>query len=140
MPGKHTFEYRLYPHAGGWERGKVARTAYEQNVPLMPVQSFGASRGMRPVQGLLTVTSDALVLAALKRSEDGRSVIVRLSNPTRKTIEADVESPLGIRAASLCTMAEKRGRTLRVFAKKRVRIEAGPKKVVTLRLNIANRK
>ncbi len=140
MPGEHTFEYCLFPHAGTWERGKVARTAYEQNIPLMPVQTFGGNDGMRPVQGLLTVTSDTLILSALKQSEDGRSVIVRLSNPSRKTVGTDVESPLGIRTASLCTMAEERAASLRVIAKKRVRIEVGPKKVVTLRLNMANRK
>ena len=72
--GHHTFSYVILPHAGDAVTAGINRAALEYNVPLTRVAedlSFAH-------------TFDGLYLQAMKLSEDGRSLILRLSEQDGK--------------------------------------------------------
>lgn len=75
--GLHEYRFRLVPHAGEWESGRVAKQAWELNVPLIAhVES--AHPGKRPAQAsLLGTESENVLLNVIKQSEDGEDLIIR---------------------------------------------------------------
>jgi len=77
-PGKHTFEYALVPHQGGWESAYAQAHAF--NAPLRAVPVC-ASDGPLPLS-LSFVESDPseFVITAIKQAEDGDGLIVRGCN------------------------------------------------------------
>ncbi|MFQ3660869.1 MAG: glycosyl hydrolase-related protein [Chloroflexaceae bacterium] len=106
--GEHRYDLALLPHAGGWEavlpeaqryrapiylrRGDEHEgytphetwpddePALHQGGPLLLLDR--CRRGELPPElGLLTLTSERLVLSAVKRSESGEALIVRCFNP-----------------------------------------------------------
>ncbi len=78
--GRHEFCYQILPHDGGPVEAGVNRFAFEQNIPLR--RPALPEEEPAEIQTLLRDLSDAgarLWLQALKPSEDGSCVIVRLS-------------------------------------------------------------
>jgi len=76
--GEHKFTYSLLPHRGDFRRGEVVEQAYALNVPLLAVATK-ATRGDLPSKAaFFEVDRPGVVGEAIKRSEDGSSVIVRL--------------------------------------------------------------
>ena len=72
-------EYQILPHAGGPVEAGVERFALEQNVPLRrPALPAERPEPLRRLLADLAQADDNLALQAMKRSEDGTAVIVRL--------------------------------------------------------------
>ena len=71
--GHHDFCYTIIPHSGDAVEAQVNKTAMEYNVPLCKsnVTVPAALRG--------TLNNCGLYLQAMKRSEDGQYLILRLS-------------------------------------------------------------
>lgn len=67
-----TFTYSIYPHVGDWKEAGVLRRAYELNVPLRVVN------GKRGSRSFLKMNADNLMLEAVKPSENGEDIILRL--------------------------------------------------------------
>lgn len=134
-PGINTFEYALYPHAGNWEKAGVNDMAFRFNVPMTVVQRFGAGVELPPTVSLVGVESGKLMLSAVKRSEDGRGLIVRIFNPTARQVVSAVRFGFPVKRVDECTMGEKAVKRLR--GARSVRVVAGPKKVVTLKVTTA---
>ncbi len=72
--GEHKFTYALYPHAGSWQSAHTVRRGYELNLPLQvmicpPLEVTGITP-LAPVGCLLDLSSENLVLMALKQSEN----------------------------------------------------------------------
>ena len=74
--GEHRFTYSLFPHPGDWTEGGVAREAFALNSPLIVVEGGAPSE-----QGFVTAEGVELALGSLKRTQDGRGVILRLYEP-----------------------------------------------------------
>lgn len=70
--GKHSFTYALYPHDGDFVEGKVVQEAWKLNNPLRIL--LGKMEG----PPLFTLEGQHVVMDAIKRSEDGLHVILRL--------------------------------------------------------------
>ena len=69
--GVHSFTYSVFPHHGDWRTGGVEIEAEAASSPLyLTKASDGESSFMK--------TDDNIFVSAVKRSEDGRSIIVRL--------------------------------------------------------------
>lgn len=81
----------------------------------------------------LGVKSEAVVLSALKRSEDGKQWIVRLYNPTSLQQEASVQVGAGIAKVSQLRLDELPVKELAVCSGK-VALKIAPKQIVTLGL------
>ncbi|HEV2528544.1 MAG TPA: glycoside hydrolase family 38 C-terminal domain-containing protein [Thermomicrobiales bacterium] len=79
--GHHAFRYAILPHAGTCATGGVANAAIAFNSPLITGPA-AAHAGDVPTDWTLLVASGIPVtLGALKRSEDGDDLIVRIHEP-----------------------------------------------------------
>ena len=85
--------------------------------------------------GLLSVTPSNAVVSALKRSENGTALVLRLFNPTEKSVAAEVKTHAKIRAAHLLTLEERPVKKL-ASAAKSVKVSLAPKKIVTVKLDM----
>ena len=72
--GTHDFCYLIMPHSGSFLEAQINRRALEYNVPLLAADSFRLSVKL----------PDALILQAVKLSEDGKKIIFRLSEQDGK--------------------------------------------------------
>jgi alpha-mannosidase len=82
--GPHTLTYALYPHAGDWRGAHTPREALDLNSPLLAQAGRLELRAAPHLGGL------PLMLSALKRSEDGQSLILRVYEPAGQRGEATV--------------------------------------------------
>lgn len=134
-PGEHEFRYSIYPHAGSWAKAEVYGEVERLSVPLEIAQA-GPHGGDLPQRlGLLSVTPSNAVVSALKRSEDGTALVLRLFNPTEKSVAAEVKTHAKIRAAHLLTLEERPVEKL-ASAAKSVKVSLAPKKIVTVKLDM----
>ncbi|MEM9487253.1 MAG: alpha-mannosidase, partial [Cyanobacteria bacterium P01_F01_bin.116] len=70
--GHHHFTYAIYPHAGTWQTARTPHHAQELNIPLRPhitQSAVAGASGASTSQSFLSVSSENLILSALKPSE-----------------------------------------------------------------------
>ena len=92
--GRLEFHYAIQPIAGDWKKHGLVRAAADFMTPIRAILSASQRKGS------LTNASDYLLLdvkpasaagnlgvSCIKKSEDGKSVIIRLWNPTREKIQ-----------------------------------------------------
>jgi alpha-mannosidase len=86
--GHHEILLALYPHAGDWRQAGSVRRGYELNNPLIARQ-VEPHAGERPARwGFVEALPDNIIVTAVKRSEDGNDLIVRLYECTGKATRA----------------------------------------------------
>lgn len=84
-PGRHTFDYALIPHAGGWQEAFAEARRFGLPMRARPA----AGQGTLPPQGsLLEVRPSSVRVSAVKFAEDGSGVIVRLYNIDDRPVRA----------------------------------------------------
>ncbi|MEW6752388.1 MAG: glycoside hydrolase family 38 C-terminal domain-containing protein [Candidatus Latescibacterota bacterium] len=89
--GEHVIEYSLMPHGKGWQVGDSMAAGEEHNLPVT-VTSCDFQPGSLPVSlSLLRCRSRNVRLVALKQSQDGRDLIVRLVEVEGRRTMAEVE-------------------------------------------------
>jgi alpha-mannosidase len=71
------FDYALVPHAGTWQEARVYRAGLDFNNPLIARQASAHVGELPPRWGLVEISSEHVVLSALKPSRDG-DVAVRV--------------------------------------------------------------
>jgi len=130
------YEYALVPHAGNWERGRVYDEAMALNAPpaVFEVSSNATSRGDLPPTGsFFAIEPAGLVLSCFKKAEDRDTYIVRLFNPTGKTVSGSVRVPETVKKAWLTDLDEQR---IKAVSCKQgvVPVSAAPHKIVTLEI------
>jgi alpha-mannosidase len=108
--GEHTFNYSIYPHAGGWREGKVPFQAYAFNSPLLAMQElehaspqeiWGAKKGGLPDSySFIKTDSDHVVLYALKQMEGfyDRDAIARFVECEGREGDVTIHLPRHVRA------------------------------------------
>ena len=107
--GATVFRFVLRPH-GGRDRAEASRFATGFSQPLLATRARGVKPADRP---LLTVEPDDVVVTALKPSDDGRALIVRLFGASDKTRTASLQWG-GVRpkAVFLSDTSERAGRRI----------------------------
>ena len=70
--GKHEFTYSLLPHRGDFVEGKVVESAYRLNNPADVVKGEARMAG-----SFFTLDNSQVEVDAVKRSEDGKYLVVR---------------------------------------------------------------
>jgi len=93
----HEFSYALLPHKGDHVEGGVVRAAYEFNVKPGEIKASGD--GSCQELSTVSVDSPAVVVEAVKASEDGKAVVVRLYEATRASVKTKLS--FGFQAASV---------------------------------------
>ena len=101
--GQFDYQYALYPHSGDWDTGNVLQTAYQHKFDMRAILGV-------PIKGKLPSTgsffeiepADKLMVSALKQSEDGQGVVLRVWNTSSETLNAVIRTMLPVtRAAKL---------------------------------------
>lgn len=78
--GHHNFCYEILPHAGNHIEARINQRAYEYNIPIRrSALTTGVSSALEELLQELAVEKGGLYLQALKISEDGKRLIVRMS-------------------------------------------------------------
>ena len=102
---KMEFEYAIYPHKGNWEEAETYAQARRLNTPAMVYQvAGGTGGGLALEQELLRIDDRNLQVSAFKKSEERDSLILRVYNPTGKTIRTQVK--LSVPGVEVCEVTE----------------------------------
>ena len=96
--GKMTYDICLYPHQGDFEQAHVWNEAYAAKVPLKAIQGV-ATEGKLPVSAsFFTFSQEGKILtSALKQSEDGTGLTLRVYNTTDETLPLTISTILPIK-------------------------------------------
>ncbi|MDK1030626.1 MAG: glycoside hydrolase family 38 C-terminal domain-containing protein, partial [Planctomycetia bacterium] len=131
---RHELEYSLYPHEGNWDKGRVFAEAERLNLPPMLVQA-NPHKGPLPIEAsLFSLEPDNLVLSAMKQAEDRKSIIVRVYNPTSRTINGKVRFHGLIKSARLVNLNEEPIKKVPVTGGRTVSLAVAKHKIVTVEL------
>ncbi|HEX2963161.1 MAG TPA: glycoside hydrolase family 38 C-terminal domain-containing protein [Ignavibacteriales bacterium] len=134
--GKHKYHVAFYPHRKDWSEGKVFEQALTFSNSISLVQT-GASEGMlNPDSSFIEIFPKDLVFSALKKSEDGQngSFILRLYNPSGKTMTGNVSTLFRLSGVEETTLEEKPLRKIDTINSNSFNVTVGKKKIVTLRI------
>ena len=71
--GGHEFTYALLPHGGDFVEGRVVQQAFALNEPMRAL----IGEAQLPYRSFLSFDNDQVELDAVKKSEDGRYIVVR---------------------------------------------------------------
>ncbi len=105
--GTHTFRYALLPHGpqdAPWGEF-VSRESEKFHLPMRPIRRKNAAP--LPLESsLLGLEGGGLVLSALKESEDGTGIIVRVYNPGPSTVGGTLRCARPVKKASWVNLNE----------------------------------
>jgi len=93
--GRQQFSYSLYPHAGSWKQAETELRAYEFNYKLRASQAESHQGGLPATHSFVQVKPNNLVLTAIKKSEDGNSLILRFYEWAGEKTKATISVPAG---------------------------------------------
>lgn len=111
-PGKHTFEYALVPHQGGWENACTQAHAF--GAPLRAV-SIPASAGPLPSgMSFVEASPPEYVITAIKQAEDGDGLIVRGCNLSSEARDVSLRLDSSFRRATQVNLNEEGNQELAV--------------------------
>ena len=125
---RHFFTYALYPHAGDWRAAGTVRAALELNAPL------SVCPGAAPAtHSFVRCSAPNFTLEALKRSEDGRHLVLRLLERNNCCAPASLAFDRPVKRAWTCNLMEREEVELRPDRNTLV-VPARPCEIVTLRV------
>lgn len=126
MLGKFGFHYSIYPHEGNWESAKVYQHAGNANVRLWPEtlwrQDFpkwqAGPYGFEEIinwpegdlpteQSWISVSPAGTQLSAMKKSETGNALIVRLFNTTPQQTQFQMKFAHPVRSVAAVNLLER---------------------------------
>jgi alpha-mannosidase len=161
-PGSHTFSYALAPHVGNWHNIYATAQTWaapvivrrgdetEGFVPLQAVpkerqefQMFKTTRvlpvdrtgNLPSVQSFVQVTPAQVVLSAVKRSEEGELLVVRVFNVGEEAVSAAITLFLPVINAYELSLAEERLAPLPTTSAG-VQVMLRPKQIMTVGFSV----
>ncbi len=134
--GHQHFTYALYPHAGDWKQALTVRHGYDFNYKLKAMQVEAHSGTLPAEHSFATVQAENVVLTAMKKTEDGNGLILRMYEWAGKSGDAEVHLPHGATAATVANMLEQpQGSPLTVTGTDQVTVPIHPYEILTLRVD-----
>lgn len=95
--GKNTYRYAFMPHKGDWEDGNVWGESERFNLAFGVAQLAPTDHGKNDlVHSFLELGTEKLNVSGIKQSEDGTGYVVRLFNPSDKTVKTNIRLNGGI--------------------------------------------
>ena len=129
------FDYALYPYGGNWEKGGVYEQASRFNVK-MRLNQAGRSTGTLPnTLSFIDVEPADLVLSAVKKAVRSDALIVRVFNPTAKTVTGDIKFWKPVEFANVVNLNEQVQEKAN-FSGQAVKVKAGPNKIVSFEVRL----
>lgn len=133
--GHHHFTYSLYPHSGDWKKARTVARGYEFNYKLQAFQVEPHTGSLTPEHSYVSVDAPNLVLTAMKKTEDGDGLLLRLYEWAGKSGEADIAVPQGATAARLANLMEETSDGELPLTNGRVKVPYHPFEIVSIRLS-----
>jgi len=152
---KMEFQYAICPHEGDWQEAEIYKEAAGFNMLPASYQICGGGAGNRggigrsgssdsigsrdlPIsKSFLEISNPNIVLSALKLSEKGDGIILRVFNPTSKTQETEVITGFEIQSVCECNLAEKPEQAIEIKMKNNgFKISCPAGKIKTFRLDL----
>ena len=132
--GRLTVRYALYPHAGGWQEGKLWQAYRDFSRPLVCSEMIGAVRAGK--ESMVALDAADLEVACLKKAEKNEGLIVRVWNPTGAAQEGKLTLGLPFKSVITTNLNEDpqpdAAVKLRAAGRRAARFTVGAKKIVTL--------
>jgi alpha-mannosidase len=91
--GKHSIEYALYPHKGGWREAGTARMGYAYNTPLIAYSTDAHKGKNAQSQSFVRLEPSNLILTVVKKAEDSNAWILQWYDAEGKETEAVLTLP-----------------------------------------------
>lgn len=109
------FEYAIYPHKGSWIEGNAYAEADRLNAKPMVMQVSRNGVGDLPHSAShYEIDNNAIVLSAIKKTEDRDTVVFRVFNPTETSQIAKISFGFPVRKAAVTGLNENRLTYLKV--------------------------
>ncbi len=132
--GEHTFEYAILTQSGPWKATPIYRKENQFNIPPKFFQVHWQEGQLPTKLSFLRVKPNELMVSAIKKAYTDNDLIIRLFNPTGKRLKGSVGILPGIKAAWLADLNEEKKKKILVQRDGTLFIEAGPKKIITIRI------
>jgi alpha-mannosidase len=137
--GKHTFEYAIVPHTGGWE--DCFEQAHAFNAPLraVPAKPLSApstsvhSDQLPPQLSFVEIGPASLVISAIKQAEIGEGLIVRFYNIVTEEVKGRLKVYKPFAKATLVNLSEQEVEELKGNDQGEVELSVRGKQIVTVR-------
>ncbi len=133
--GRHQFTYSLFPHAGRWD-SRTQAAAYKLNDPVIvfaPESSPSQASQPRPIEPVVTVDADHVIIETIKQAENGEGIIVRMFESRQQRGKVTVTAGFNLGQAYKTNLLEARVETLDVVGST-VTLNMKPFEIVTLLL------
>ncbi len=137
---RYEFRYSIYPHEGDWKDAKSYKMGYEFNYDLIALQ-LKPNGKYRPERCFLWVKPENVVLTALKMSEDGDDVIVRVYEATGEKTRARIEFFRRVEAVRVVNLLEEYSEEFDKDVSvdgNGIEFEINPFEIVTLRVRLGD--
>ncbi len=132
--GKQEYKLGFYPHSGGVEEGDVMKEAMIFNYEPRIFQAGKNESATENFSSLIEISNDAIVLSALKRSEDEKGYILRLYNPTQQTQSTDVNTAFAMKQVLETNLEEEEVNKVTIQNQKYFNLTLSPKAIKTLKI------
>ncbi len=131
-PGRHSFDYSLVPHIGGWQT--VFHQA-EQFGNSMRAQITSRQAGYLPHHlSFIEIEPGELVVSSEKLAERGNGIVVRVYNPTERTLQGRILTYRPFAKAALVNLREDHLSPL-ATDRNSLTLDITPSQIVTVRFD-----
>ena len=131
--GEHNFRISIYPHSKNWDEGSVFPEAIKFNQPILLVETNNATENILNETSFLKIYPENLIFSCFKKSEDENGFLLRVYNPTEKSINGEISFLWNLKSAELVTLEEKSIQPVN-FVERKINIKVNPKKIVSLKV------
>jgi mannosylglycerate hydrolase len=137
--GEHKFRYAFLPYSGHAATNHLAAHAQSYRVPMLEEQCTGKVSNQPAEYSLLQCEPQALLVTAVKKSEQRNTTIVRLYNASSERVKGKVTWGAPLTHAWRVNLAEERLEEIPILAKTRLDLDVPAWRIVTIELE-ASRK
>lgn len=132
--GNHEFRMSVYPHKSNYDIGKVFPEAIKFNQPLSLVETNNITENNLNSISFIKIKPENLIFSCFKKTEDNQSYILRVFNPTNKSLKGEITFLWKIKEAFLVNLEELIQDKIN-FINNVIIINVAPKKIISIKLN-----
>jgi alpha-mannosidase len=137
--GHQHFRYSLYPHTGTWRQANTVLHGLAFNYKLHAEQADSHAGELPPTHSFIMVKPENLVLTAMKKSEDGNSLVLRFYEWAGKKTTAEITVPDGASNALAANLMEHADGAQLTVSGGHIEVPVGPYSIDTVRIDYTNR-
>jgi len=132
--GHQQFVFSLYPHDGSWQQAMTIRRGYEFNYALSALQVASHAGAQPATKSFISIDDDGVVMTAVKKAEDSKSLILRLYEWKGESNSARIHLPGIPQAAEEVNMMENPTGTRFALHDRSIVVPFHPFEIETLRI------